>query len=101
LDHQWMAILWQIGQQAWSGWANFVASQAMGFPGLQQLRHGRRYAGQRKWAIWPLPYPYRRQRRDQVLRPSGEGPRQDGVLAHRRLGMRIWRSRNGDWRPGT
>ena len=47
--------------------------------------------GQRQRPVRPLAHPHRRQRRGQVLRSAAEVPRQDGVLVHRRSGLRIRR----------
>src|SRR5271157_1910547 len=45
-----MAILWQAWQHAGPRRTDFVASEAVAFDGLQQLRYGPGYAWQRLWS---------------------------------------------------
>ena len=63
----WIINGWQSyarsGSKPGLGRTDSVAPEAMGFAGLQQLRHGRRYAWHWQWSSWPFAYPHRRQRR--------------------------------------
>jgi hypothetical protein len=67
-------------------WTDQVDSQTLGERHLQQLRSRPR----RSLHTESRPHSYRQQHRDQVFRPPRTNPRQDGVLVHRRSGLRIW-----------
>ena len=61
----WIINGWQsygrLGSKPGLGGQILWRPTGLALAGLQQLRHGRRYAGQRQRPVWPLPHPHRRQ----------------------------------------